>query len=175
MWLFYQIWFHIQFVKFILVKETHSDQIYIQCLKLYVKNKRFFVLFYIWRANVELNEEATEYLQDFPKSMIFHTSNLHLLDSVGQGEQICEQVCCILTQRIAHVTPVAALLVILSPWGVQMRSRPILALMLHQDWQVCTVWRYSQSVFEHHTLWAEPRHVLGSTPPGPITYQNRWM
>ena len=54
-----------------------------------------------------------------------------------------------------------------------MRSRPILTLMLHQDWQVCTVWRYSQSVFEHHTLWVEPRHVLGSTPPGPITYQNR--
>ena len=52
-----------------------------------------------------------------------------------------------------------------------MRSRPILALMLHQDWQVCTVWRYS---LEHHTLWAEPRQVLGSTPPGLITYQNRW-
>ena len=54
-----------------------------------------------------------------------------------------------------------------------MRSRPILALMVHQDWLVCTVWRYSQSVFEHHTLWAEPRHVLGSTLPGLITYQNR--
>ena len=42
------------------------------------------------RAKNELNEEVTRYLQDFPEEMIFHTSNLHLLDSVGQGKIMCE-------------------------------------------------------------------------------------
>ena len=40
------------------------------------------------RTKGELNEEATRYLQNFPEEMIFHTSNLHLLDSVGQGNKI---------------------------------------------------------------------------------------
>ena len=38
------------------------------------------------------DEEVTRYLQDFPEDMIFHMSNLHLLDSVGQGKKMCEQV-----------------------------------------------------------------------------------
>ena len=38
------------------------------------------------RAKAELNEGVTKYLQDFPTDMIFHTRNLHLLDSVGQGK-----------------------------------------------------------------------------------------
>ena len=45
-------------------------------------------------AIAEMNEEVTTYLQEFPNEMIFHTSNLHLLDSVGQGKKMCEQVCC---------------------------------------------------------------------------------
>ena len=49
-----------------------------------------------WRTKAELSEEVTKYLHDFPEEMIFHTSNLHLLDSVGQGKKMCEQVCCIL-------------------------------------------------------------------------------
>ena len=36
---------------------------------------------------MKLNEEATRYLQDFPGEMIFHTSNLHLLDIIGQGKK----------------------------------------------------------------------------------------
>ena len=40
------------------------------------------------RAKGELNEEATRYLKNFPEEMIFHTSNLHLLDSVGQGNKV---------------------------------------------------------------------------------------
>ena len=40
------------------------------------------------RAKGELNEEATRYLKNFPEEMIFHTSNLHLLDSVGQGNKM---------------------------------------------------------------------------------------
>ena len=43
-----------------------------------------------------MNEEITKYLKDFPEEMIFHTSNIHLLDSVGQGKLMCEHVCCIL-------------------------------------------------------------------------------
>ena len=31
--------------------------------------------------------------------MIFHTSNLHLLDSVGQGKKMCDHVCCILERQ----------------------------------------------------------------------------
>ena len=50
-------------------------------------------LVWIYRAIPEMNEEVTTYLQEFPK---FHTSNLHLLDSIGQGKKMCEQVCCIL-------------------------------------------------------------------------------
>lgn len=42
---------------------------------------------YPLRAKEELNEEAARYLQDFPEEKIFHTSNLHLLDSVGQGKK----------------------------------------------------------------------------------------
>ena len=42
-----------------------------------------------------LNEEATRYLHDFPEKMIFHTSDLHMLESVGQGKNML-QVCCIL-------------------------------------------------------------------------------
>ena len=37
------------------------------------------------RSKAELNKEVASYLQDFPEEMLFHTSNLHLLDSVGQG------------------------------------------------------------------------------------------
>ena len=33
----------------------------------------------------KLNEEAMGYLQTFPGEMIFHTSNLHLLNMIGQG------------------------------------------------------------------------------------------
>ena len=55
-----------------------------------------YILSFSWRVKAELNEEATRYLQDFPEEMIFHTSNLHLFDSVGQGKKMCEQVCCIL-------------------------------------------------------------------------------
>ena len=36
---------------------------------------------------MKLNEEATRYLQDFPEEMIFHTSNLHMLDIIGQGKK----------------------------------------------------------------------------------------
>lgn len=45
-------------------------------------------------AIAEMNEEVTTYLQEFPNEMIFHTSNLHLLYSVGQGKKMCEQICC---------------------------------------------------------------------------------
>ena len=44
------------------------------------------------RAEDELNKEATGHLQDFPEEMIFHMSNLHLLDSVGQGKKMCDHV-----------------------------------------------------------------------------------
>ena len=51
-----------------------------------------------------------------------------------------------------------------------MRSGPMFALMLHQHWQVCTVWRCShRSVYEDVTLWVEPGLVLGPTLPGLIT------
>ena len=52
--------------------------------------------FHFLRAKDELNEEVTRYLQDFPEEMIFHTSNLHLLDSVGEGKKMCKQVYCTL-------------------------------------------------------------------------------
>ena len=51
------------------------------------------------RAKTELNEEVTRYLQDFPEEMKFHTSNLHLLDSVGQGKKMCGHVCCMLERQ----------------------------------------------------------------------------
>jgi len=35
-----------------------------------------------------LNEEATRYLHDFPEEMIFHTSDLHMLECVGQGKNM---------------------------------------------------------------------------------------
>ena len=41
---------------------------------------------------MKLNEEATRYLQDFPEEMIFHTSNLHMLDVIGQGKTMCAHV-----------------------------------------------------------------------------------
>ena len=37
----------------------------------------------------KLNEEATRYLREFPGEMIFHTSNLHLLNMIGQGNKMC--------------------------------------------------------------------------------------
>ena len=40
---------------------------------------------YLLRSKDELNEEANRYLLEFPEEMIFHISNLHLLESVGQG------------------------------------------------------------------------------------------
>ena len=56
---------------------------HVNCFKL-----TFFV---ILRAKEKLNEEATRYLQEFPEEKIFHTSNLHLLEMVGQGK-MCEHV-----------------------------------------------------------------------------------
>ena len=43
----------------------------------------------ILRAKEKLSEEATRYLQDFPGEMIFHTNNLHLLETIGQGKIKC--------------------------------------------------------------------------------------
>ena len=47
------------------------------------------------RAKAELNEGVAKYLHDFPTDMIFHTRNLHLLNSVGQGKIMLVHVCCI--------------------------------------------------------------------------------
>ena len=57
------------------------------------------------RAKDELNDEATRCLKEIPEEMLFHTSNLHLLDTVGQGSKIFEHVCCILTlfSSFSHV------------------------------------------------------------------------
>ena len=46
----------------------------------------------IFRVKEKLNEEATRYLQDFPGEMTFHTSDLHLLDMIGQGKNMCAHV-----------------------------------------------------------------------------------
>ena len=40
---------------------------------------------YIFRE--KLNEEAIGYLQEFPGEMIFHTSTLHLLNMIGEGNK----------------------------------------------------------------------------------------
>ena len=62
-----------------------------------------YILSFSWRVKAELNEEVTRHLQDFPEEMIFHTSNLHLLDSVGQGNIMCEHVCCIVLKLLQNL------------------------------------------------------------------------
>ena len=86
--------------------------------------------------------------------MIFHTSNLHLLDSVGQGKKTCDHVCCILErQAYMHFGQYQA-----SSWDAHFVDTSDIyevhefeSFFVTQLFTVCYIYMYCQSHCLSHT------------------------